>query len=76
METNEVNAWEELYAAAVLEADPGKVVDRIETAQNALRERWQTLYQMPLARNRERRRVEDAIRTLNMIRATELEAPA
>jgi hypothetical protein len=76
METNEVNSWEELYAAAVLESDPSKVVDRIETAQDALRERWQTLHQMPTARNRERRRVEDAIRTLNMIRATELEAPA
>ena len=75
MESKEPQAWEELYAAAVLEPDPGKVADRIDKAQDALRERWQILRQMPLQRDRERRRVEDAIRTLNMIRATELEAP-
>jgi len=75
METSEPEPWEGLYAAAVLETDPSKVADRITVAQNALRERWQTLHHMPLARDHERRRVEDAIRTLNMIRATELEAP-
>jgi len=74
METNEPHLWEELYTAAVLETDPGKVADRIDKAQDALRERLHTLRQLPLARDRERRRLEDAIRTLNMIRATELKA--
>ena len=75
MENNQPEAWEELYVAAVLEPDLKKVADRIETAQNALRERWHTLQQMPLARSRERTRVEDAIRTLNLIRETELHDP-
>jgi hypothetical protein len=75
MENYEPEPWEELYAAAVLETDPSKIGDRINTAQDALRDRWQTLHQMPLARKHERKRVEDAIRTLNLIRKTELEAP-
>ena len=75
METNEPHLWEELYTAAVLETDPGKVADRIDKAQDALRERLHTLRQLPLARDRERQRLEDAIRTLNMIRATELQSP-
>jgi hypothetical protein len=76
METNEINSWEELYVAAVLETDPAKMEDRINLAQDALRERWYTLRQVPIARHLERQRVEDAIRTLNMIRLNELEPPA
>jgi hypothetical protein len=76
METNEINSWEELYVAAVLETDPTKMEDRINLAQDALRERWYTLRQVPIARHPERQRVEDAIRTLNMIRLNELEPPA
>jgi hypothetical protein len=74
MQTTEFKPWEELYVAAVLESDPAKAVDRINTAQDALRERWHALSQVPLARNRERQRVEDAIRTLNVIRLNELDA--
>ena len=48
----------------MLETDPSKVVGRIDKARDALRDRWHTLQQMPLKRDRERRRVEDAIRTL------------
>lgn len=73
MEGYESPTWEPLYAAAVLETDPNKIADRIKTAQDALRKRWQTLHQMPLARTRERQRVEDALRTLNLIRDTELD---
>jgi hypothetical protein len=76
MQTSEFEPWEELYVAAVLENDPAKAADRINTAQDALRERWHSLSQVPLARNRERQRVEDAIRTLNMIRLNELDPPA
>ena len=72
MQTNELKAWEELYVAAVLENDPTKVADRINLAQDALRDRWQILCQTPRARDRERQRVEDAMRTLNLIRQTEL----
>jgi hypothetical protein len=52
------------------------MADRISIAQDALRERWHELRQVPLARHRERQRVEDAIRTLNLLRLTELERPA
>jgi hypothetical protein len=76
MQTTEFKPWEELYVAAVLESDPAKAADRIDTAQDALRERWHALSQVPLARNRERQRVEDAIRTLNVIRLNELDASA
>jgi hypothetical protein len=73
---NEPKFWEEAYAAAVLETDPTKIADRIDQAQGALRERWQTLHQTPHAHDRERRRLEDAMRTLNLIREAELRAPA
>jgi hypothetical protein len=76
MQTTEFKPWEELYVAAVLENDPAKAADRIDTAQDALRERWHALSRAPLARNRERQRVEDAIRTLNMIRLNELDPSA
>ena len=76
MDCDEPQAWEELYAAAVLETDPSKIEDCINKAQDALRERWHALEQIPLVRDRERRRVEDALRTLNMIRVTELRTPA
>jgi hypothetical protein len=64
--------WEELYVAAVLESDPNELSKRLDVAQDALRIRWHELRQMPLARDRERQRVEDAIRTLNLIRLHEI----
>ena len=73
MQLNQLNQWEELYAAAVLETDPEKMSERIDLAQDALRDRWRDLQKLPLGRNGERQRVEDAIRTLNLIRNTELE---
>jgi hypothetical protein len=76
METKEPEAWEELYVAAVLETDPNKIADRINLAQDALRDRWRTLRQIPRASDRETQRVEDAIRTLNLILQTELKASA
>jgi len=76
MQTNHAAVWEDLYVAAVLETDPNKIVEKISLAQDALRERWHELREVPLARDREKQRVEDAIRTLNMIRVTELERPA
>jgi len=76
MEANEITPWEDLYVAAVLETDPAKAAARIDIAQDALRERWHALGQTPLARDPERKRVEDAIRTLNLIRLNEIEPPA
>jgi hypothetical protein len=73
---NEPKFWEEAYAAAVLETDPTKITDRIDQAQGALRERWHALHQTPHAHEPERRRLEDAMRTLNLIREAELRAPA
>jgi hypothetical protein len=75
METSHFKPWEELYVAAVLESDPAKAAHRIDAAQDALREQWHALGQVPLARNRERQRVEDAIRTLNLLRLNELDCP-
>ena len=76
MQANHLNHWEELYAAAVLETDPEKISDRINLAQDALRDRWRDLQKLPLARDHEKQRVEDAIRTLNLIRNTELRSSA
>jgi hypothetical protein len=75
MQRNEPRLWEELYAEAVLETDPARIQERLDLAQNALRDRWKTLDQIPLAHDRERRRVEDAMRTLDLIRNAELRTP-
>jgi hypothetical protein len=76
MKTNDSKLWEELYAAAVLETDPAKIADRIREAQDAIRQRWQALSDTPRANDHERRRVEDAMQTLNMIQQIELRASA
>ena len=76
MTTDDGKLWEELYAAAVLETDPAQTADRIKSAQDAIRRRWQVLNQNPRANDRERRRVEDAMRTLNMIQQMEYRASA
>jgi hypothetical protein len=76
MEKNGPQPWEELYAAAVFETDPGKIADRMDSAQQEFRKRWHTLHQPPLRNDRERQRIEDAIRTLNLIRETALDPPA
>lgn len=76
MQTNQSMPWEDLYAAAVLETDPEKISERINLAQDALRSRWRDLQELPVARTCERQRVEDAIRTLNLIRQTELQSSA
>ncbi|MBO0912003.1 MAG: hypothetical protein J2P13_09435 [Acidobacteria bacterium] len=75
MQRMEPRLWEELYRKAVLESDPAKIQERIDLAQNALRDRWEMLEQIPLPHDRERQRVEDAMRTLELIRNTELRAP-
>jgi hypothetical protein len=75
MEIREFMPWEGLSVAAVLEVDPKKAAERINVAQDALRERQQVLGRMPLARNPERIRVEDAIQTLNLIRQNEFGSP-
>lgn len=76
MEKNGPLPWEELYAAAVFETDPSKIADRIDTAEQELRKHWHTLHQPPLRNDRERQRIEDALRTLNLIRETALDPPA
>ena len=76
MKTNDSKLWEELYAAAVLETDPAKIADRIREAQDAIRQQWQALSDTPRANDRERRRVEDAMQTLNIIQQIELRSSA
>src|SRR5437660_7527793 len=48
MQTNEIKSWEELYVAAVLETDPARIADRLDTAQDALRERGMHCANCPL----------------------------
>lgn len=76
MKTDDPGEWEDLYAAAVLETDPAKMNDRIAHAQDALRRRWHDLRATPSADDRELRKIEDAMRTLFMIRDVELRASA
>jgi hypothetical protein len=59
--------WEEAYRAAVLETDRDKLADRIDLAMAVLRACLREI-----RCSRERQRIEDAVRTLDLIRRTEL----
>src|ERR1700737_3078056 len=64
--------WEEAYRAAVLETDHHKLIDKIESATTVLRESLLEASSSPEHLS-ERRRIEDALRTLDMIRRIELQ---
>jgi len=67
--------WEEAYRAAVLETDHNRLMDKIDSATTVLRK---SLLEASAPREHigERQRIEDALRTLDMIRRTELQIPA
>ena len=67
--------WEEAYRAAVLETDHNRLIDKIDSATTVLRK---SLLEASSPREHigERERIEDALRTLDMIRRTELQIPA
>jgi len=67
--------WEEAYRAAVLETDHNKLMDKIDSATTVLRKSLLEASSPP-EHIGERQRIEDALRTLDMIRRTELQIPA
>jgi len=67
--------WEEAYRAAVLETDHNKLIDKIDSATTVLRKSLLEASSPP-EHIGERQRIEDALRTLDMIRRIELQIPA
>ena len=67
--------WEEAYRAAVLETDHNKLMDKIDSATTVLRKSLLEASSPPEHLG-ERQRIEDALRTLDTIRRTELQIPA
>lgn len=63
--------WEEVYEAALLEMDRRKMAERIDTATVVLGTALREVSDVP-ERNQEREWIEDALRTLQMLRQTEL----
>jgi hypothetical protein len=66
--------WEEAYRAAVLETDNRQLIDRIDSARTVLRESLLEA-NSSLEHISERQRIEDALRTLDMIRRIQLQIP-
>jgi hypothetical protein len=67
--------WEAVYRAAVLEMDRYKMAERIELAVSVLTGRLLEAGSSP-EHNVERRRIVEALRTLDVIRRTELQISA
>src|SRR5437667_12840452 len=63
------------YRAAVLETDHNKLMDKIDSATTVLRKALLEASSPP-EHIGERQRIEDALRTLDMIRRIELQIPA
>ena len=63
--------WESAYRAAMLETDPDKLIDKIESARTTL---CASLLELDSAgeRGSERQRLIDALRTLDMVLRIEL----
>jgi len=67
--------WEEAYRAAVLETDHHKLAEKIDLATTLLRQCLKESSSPP-KRSSERQRMEDALRTLDMIRRIDVQIPA
>jgi isopropylmalate/homocitrate/citramalate synthase len=67
--------WEEAYRAAVLETDHNRLIDKIDSATTVLRKSLLETSSSP-EHVGERQRIEDALRTLDMIRRIDLKIPA
>ena len=69
MNSNAHGQWEELYRAAVLELDPKKLVERIEVAEQSIREQLGRLEDGPGSADRnEKQSMYDALQTLSDLR--------
>jgi hypothetical protein len=64
--------WEETYRAAVLETEQHKLAEKVDLATTVLR--WR-LSSSPPEQGWERQRMEDALRTLDLIRRVEFRIP-
>jgi hypothetical protein len=67
--------WQEAYASAMLETDKKKLTVKIETAKEVLQFWFSGLASSP-EHAPQRQRIEDALRTLDMVRRIELQASA
>jgi hypothetical protein len=67
-----VQDWEETYRAAVLETEHHKLAEKVDLAITVLRRR---LASSSPEQSRERQRMEDALRTLDLIRRVEFRIP-
>jgi hypothetical protein len=60
--------WQEPYAAAVLETDRSKLAQHISQAATAINARVQELHQDHMGTPEERTAIEDALRSLELLR--------
>jgi len=67
--------WEQTYRAAMLEMDHEKMMSKVDAAEKVLRSYLGELDSSP-EHFRERQRISDALRTLEMIRSFELKRSA
>lgn len=69
MDLNAREQWDELYRAAILELDPKKLVERIQLAEQSIREQLGQLEDGPPAGDRnEKQLMYDALQTLSNLR--------
>jgi hypothetical protein len=59
--------WQKQYLAAVLETDNGRIKNRIEEAQAAIRARMEELGKDHMSTAEERTAIEDALRGLGVL---------
>lgn len=73
MITNE--AWRELYRSALMELRPEELRRRIAVAEKAIEQRMAELRQQDAGFEEERRALDDALRGLRVLKATECRPP-
>ena len=61
--------WEKLYRAAIIEPDRSKVLQRVEVAEAAIRERSRSLSRSPANSGKEQEAITKALHILSSLRA-------
>jgi seryl-tRNA synthetase len=61
--------WEKLYRAAIVEPDRSKLLQRVEDAEAAIRERSRNLSKSPANSGKEQEAIARALRILTLLRA-------
>lgn len=67
MNETESQRWYQLYASAVVELDHGRLIERLNTTEAAIHSRLRDL-QYDCDHHEERQLMEDALRTLDLLR--------